>query len=86
MARNRDELNRAYNIACAQLGQAIYKISALEAEAEAAQKETEQLKRDLKYLNAEAARLESKQPEAEPAIEPLPASAPITEASNAGHE
>ncbi len=59
--QTKETLQRDYNIKCAELGQAVYKIAALEAEIEATEKQIEQTKRDLRYLNESAARLASKQ-------------------------
>lgn len=79
MARNKEELQRDYNIKCAELGQAIYKLHAIEAEVEATDKQVTQLKRELRYLNAEASRLEGKAP-----VEAV--AEPVQEASSAGQE
>ena len=65
--RSKEELMNEYRNKCAILGQATYKVYALEAELEATKKEISQLKRDLKYLNAEASRNE--EPEAPAAAE-----------------
>lgn len=60
MARKLEEIQQEYNVLCAQLGQAVYRIEALEMEQRGAEKDAERLKRQLKKVNIEAAQAQGK--------------------------
>lgn len=57
MARNIEDVNREYSIACSELGQAVYRKSVLEEEVEKFSYQIEKLQNKCKSLNQEGTKL-----------------------------
>jgi septal ring factor EnvC (AmiA/AmiB activator) len=71
MAKTMQEVQQDYNVACAELGQAVYKVAALESEIGSTERSIGLIKQRLKELNERAAKL-SKAPEAAEATDEQP--------------
>ncbi len=56
MAKSMAEINQEYNLACAQLGQEVYRVAALESEINTSERNITSLKQKLKELNEKAAK------------------------------
>lgn len=63
MAKSVQEIQQEYNIACAQLGQEVYRVAALETEINMSEKNISSLKQKLKELNEAAAKAARKEQE-----------------------
>jgi hypothetical protein len=61
MARTIEEIQQEYNVKCAELGQATYRVRALELEIRATEKDIEKAIKRLKLLNLEAAQVQGKE-------------------------